>query len=83
MAPGAYTFVVTGKDETPGIGLVEAYDLSPLSASKLANISTRGLVVTGDDVLIGGFIVGEVESNTVVIRAIGPSLASSGISCSA
>ena len=80
LAPGAYTFVVTGKDETPGIGLVEAYDLSPLSASKLANISTRGLVATGDDVLIGGFIVGEVESNTLVIRAIGPSLASSGIS---
>ena len=80
LAPGAYTFVVTGKDETPGIGLVEAYDLSPLAASKLANISTRGLVVTGDDVLIGGFIVGEVESNTLVIRAIGPSLASSGIS---
>ena len=50
------------------------------SASKLANISTRGLVGTGDDVLIGGFIMGDVESNTVVIRAIGPSLASSGVS---
>ena len=80
LAPGAYTFVVTGKEETPAIGLVEAYDLSPLAASKLANLSTRGLVVTGDDVLIGGFIVGDVESNTLVIRAIGPSLASSGIS---
>lgn len=80
LAPGAYTFVVTGKDSTAGIGLAEAYDLSPLSASKLANLSTRGLVGTGDDVLIGGFIVGEVETNTQVIRARGPSLASSGIS---
>jgi arylsulfate sulfotransferase len=79
LAPGAYTFVVTGKDLTPGIGLVEVYDLSPLANSKLANLSTRGSVGTDDDVLISGFIVGEVESNTVVIRAVGPSLASAGI----
>lgn len=80
LSAGAYTFVVTGKDNTPGIGLVEAYDLSPLSNSKLANISTRGSVGTGDDVLISGFIVGEVDSDTVVIRVLGPSLASAGIS---
>jgi hypothetical protein len=79
LAPGAYTFVVTGKDLTSGIGLVEAYDLSPLANSKLANLSTRGAVGTGDDVLISGFIVGEVASNTVVIRAVGPSLAAAGI----
>jgi arylsulfate sulfotransferase len=79
LEPGAYTFVVLGKDSTAGVGLVEAYDLSPLAASRLANLSTRGLVGTGDNVLIGGFIVGEVESNTVVIRAVGPSLASAGI----
>ena len=80
LVPGAYTFVVTEKDGTSGIGLVEAYDLSPLAASKLANLSTRGLVETGDNVLISGFIVGEVGSNTLVIRALGPSLASAGIS---
>ena len=80
LTPGAYTFVVTGKGGTPGIGLVEAYDLSPLADSKLANISTRGSVGTGDNVLISGFIVGEVASATVVVRAIGPSLASSGLS---
>lgn len=79
LAPGAYTFVVTGKDLMPGVGLVEAYDLSPLASSKLANLSTRGAVGSGDDVLISGFIVGEVASNTVVIRAIGPSLASGGV----
>jgi len=80
LAPGAYTVVVTGKDATPGIGLVEAYDLSPLTASKLANLSTRGPVGTGDSVLISGFIVGDVASNTVVIRALGPSLGSAGLS---
>jgi arylsulfate sulfotransferase len=80
LVPGAYTFVVTQKDTTPGIGLVEAYDLSPLAGSKLANLSTRGLVETDDNVLISGFIVGEVGSNTLVIRALGPSLAPAGIS---
>ena len=69
-----------GKAARRAIGLVEAYDLSPLADSKLANISTRGLVGTGDDVLISGFIVGDVASATVVVRAIGPSLASSGLS---
>jgi hypothetical protein len=79
LSPGAYTFVVTGKDPTPGIGLVEAYDLAPLASSQLANLSTRGLVGTGDEVLISGFIVGDVASDTVVIRAIGPSLTSAGV----
>jgi arylsulfate sulfotransferase len=80
LAPGAYTVIVTGKDATPGIGLVELYDLSPLSNSKLGNTSTRGSVGTGDNVLIGGFIVGDVDSATVVVRALGPSLAAYGVS---
>jgi hypothetical protein len=80
LAPGAYTVIVTGKDATPGIGLVELYDISPLSNSKLGNTSTRGSVGIGDNVLIGGFIVGDVDSATVVVRAIGPSLAGYGVS---
>ena len=80
LAPGAYTVIVTGKDPTPGIGLVELYDLSPLSHSKLGNISTRGSVGTLDNVLISGFIVGDVANATVVVRALGPSLASHGVS---
>src|SRR5882762_10175584 len=80
LAPGAYTVTVTGKDATPGIGLVELYDLSPLSNSKLRNMSTRGSVGTGDDALISGFIVGDVGSATVVVRALGPSLAAYGVS---
>jgi arylsulfate sulfotransferase len=80
LAPGAYTVIVRGKDPTPGIALVELYDLSPLSNSKLVNMSTRGAVGTLDEVLISGFIVGDVDSATVVVRAIGPSLASYGVS---
>jgi len=80
LAPGAYTVIIRGKQATPGIGLVELYDLSPLSNSKLKNISTRGSVGTLDNVLISGFIVGDVASATVVVRALGPSLASHGVS---
>ena len=80
LDPGAYTFVVRGKDAIRGISLVEAYDLSPVADSRLANMSARGLVGAGEDQLISGFIVGEVGSTTVVLRAIGPSLGSAGIS---
>jgi arylsulfate sulfotransferase len=80
LAPGTYTVIVRGKQATPGIGLVELYDLSPLSNSKLKNMSTRGAVGTLDNVLITGFIVGDVGSGTVVVRAVGPSLASHGVS---
>jgi hypothetical protein len=79
LAPGAYTVIVRGKDPTPGTGLVELYDLSPQSNSTLKNMSTRGSVDTGDNVLISGFIVGDVDSATVVVRALGPSLAASGV----
>jgi hypothetical protein len=79
LAPAAYTVVASGKDTDSGIGLVEAYDLSPESDSRMANISTRGLVGAGDSVLIGGFIVGQVSNTTIVLRALGPSLASANV----
>lgn len=68
----AYTAIVRGKDNSVGIGLVEAYDLNQAANSRLANISTRGLVETGDNVLIGGFIVGDGVAK-VIVRALGPS----------
>jgi hypothetical protein len=68
-----YTAIVRGKNEGTGIGLVEAYDAAQAANSKLANISTRGFVEGGNNVLIGGFIVGNGDS-TVFIRALGPSL---------
>jgi hypothetical protein len=75
LAPGAYTAIVKDKNGTTGVGLVEIYDLDPASGSKLANISSRGFVQTGDDVMIAGFIIGQATaSEKVIIRAIGPSL---------
>ena len=79
LAPGSYTVILHGQNSGTGIGLVEAYDLDTAVPSSLANISTRGFVQTGDDVLIAGFIVGNGGSDTVVVRAIGPSLAASGV----
>ena len=73
LAPGAYTMVVTGKNLTQGISLAEVYELyGPGLNSKLGNVSGRGFVGTGDNVLISGFIVGDVGSATVVVRALGP-----------
>jgi hypothetical protein len=68
--------VLTGKDNSNGIALVEAYDLdSSGNSSILANISSRGLVDAGDNVMIGGFIAGNQSGDTkVLIRGIGPSL---------
>ena len=77
----SYTAVVRGKNGATGVGLVEVYDLALGSNSKLANISTRGFVDTGDNVMIGGFIVGgsAVDRTRVVVRAIGPSLSQFGL----
>jgi arylsulfate sulfotransferase len=75
LPPGAYTVIVRGKDVTPGIGLVELYDISTLANAKLGNMSTRGSVGTQDNILINGFIVGDVDSATVIVRALGPTLA--------
>jgi hypothetical protein len=69
-----YTAIIRGADGGTGIGVVEAYDLSLGADSKLANISTRGLVQTGDNVLFAGTIVVGDASQKVLIRALGPSL---------
>ena len=73
-----YTAIVRGVNDGTGIGVVEAYDLDRSVDSKLANISTRGLVATGDNVLIGGTIVLGQTSQKVIVRAIGPSLSVTG-----
>ena len=81
LTPGAYTVVVTGKNGAQGISLAEVYEVpSPGVNSILTNVSGRGFVGTGDNVLISGFIVGDVGSGTVVVRALGPSLGSFGVS---
>lgn len=82
LSPDVYTAIVSGKNGVTGVGLLEVYDLNPAVNSKLANISTRGSVQTQDNVMIGGFILGgtNLQPAKVVVRAIGPSLGSAGIS---
>jgi hypothetical protein len=78
LAPGLYTAIVRGNGDSTGVALVEAYDVESSAAPRLANISTRGFVETGDNAMIGGFIVGDQSSGVrVVARALGPSLKAS------
>jgi phospholipase/lecithinase/hemolysin len=79
LAPGQYTARLAGKNNGTGNGVVEVYDLAPGTSATLANLSTRGFVGTGDNVMIGGVIIGNGESPIMVFRALGPSLASFGI----
>jgi hypothetical protein len=78
LPPGNYTAIVQGVNGGTGVGIVEVYDLNAASGSLLANISTRGFVQTGDNVMIGGFIV-VTQPTRVIIRAIGPSLSQLGV----
>jgi hypothetical protein len=80
LQPGAYTAIQTGAGGGTGVGLIEVYDVDPLAASRLINISTRGLVQTGNNVLIAGCsLAGDSASNDVVVRALGPSLVPLGV----
>jgi len=81
LSPGPHTVVVRGKNNSSGIGVVEAYDLESGTAAQLANISTRGFVDSGNNVMIGGFILGPDNTGSahVAIRGIGPSLVQAGI----
>jgi hypothetical protein len=80
LNPGAYTAVVKGNDNATGVALIEVYDLSQAVPAKLANISTRAFVSTGDDIVIAGFILGGHSGNDrIVVRGIGPSLIAFGV----
>lgn len=83
LDPGAYTAIVRGKNDGTGVGLVEAYDLysGSTAESQFLNISTRGFVDVGQNVMIGGIIAGpsDAGSGRVLVRAIGPSLSAVGV----
>lgn len=78
LGPGSYTAIQKGKNDTTGIGVIEVYDLDPAAPAQLSNLSTRGFIETGENVMIGGFIAGG-NGTEVIVRAIGPSLTSLGI----
>jgi glucose/arabinose dehydrogenase len=80
LQPGNYTAILKGQGNGTGVGLVEVYDVDQASASRLANISGRATVLTGNNVLFAGFIVGNnIGAAKVVIRGLGPSLAQAGV----
>jgi phospholipase/lecithinase/hemolysin len=79
LAPGQYTAQLAGKDGGTGNGLVEVYDLQSGASSALANLSTRGYFSPGDNVLIGGLIIGSGDSPIIVLRALGPTVGSAGV----
>ncbi len=80
LNPGAYTAVVRGNNNTTGVASIEVYDLSQAVPAKLANISTRAIVSTGDDIVIAGFILGNHTGNDrIVMRGVGPSLTDFGV----
>ncbi len=78
LAPGAYTTIVTGAGGTTGVGIVEVFEVDRPDLP-LVNIATRGRVLTGADVMIGGFIIQGDAPQTVIVRARGPSLAAQGV----
>ena len=79
LPAGNYTAIVRGVNNLTGVALVEVYDLVPETSSVLSNISTRGYVQTGDNVMIGGFMVQGSEPKKVIVRVIGPELTQYGI----
>lgn len=83
LNPGSYTAIVKSfsnaqQPATTGVALFEVYDLRT-SGSRLGNVSTRGQVGTGDNIMIGGFIIGGSTPKPVVIRALGPTLTQFGV----
>jgi hypothetical protein len=80
LVPGPYTAIVRGSDGTSGVGLVEVYDLNQAVDAKLANLSTRAAVSTGDNIVIAGFVLSiGSSSDRIVVRGLGPSLTAFGV----
>jgi hypothetical protein len=78
LNPGAYTAIVRGFQNSTGTALVEVYDMS-VGSTELSNISARGFVQTGDNVMIAGVIV-QFHNKRVIVRALGPTLTGLGVS---
>ncbi|HEV2805777.1 MAG TPA: hypothetical protein VGW57_12705 [Chthoniobacterales bacterium] len=77
---GSYTAIVRDTGGRTGTALVEVYDVDPAPGREVLNVSTRGFIGTGDDVMIAGTILEPGAGPTrIVARAIGPSLGAAGI----
>jgi hypothetical protein len=79
LGPGSYTAELSGVDATTGVGLIEVYEVNTAEVPVLVNISTRATVATGSQIMIAGFVVGGAQPATVLVRAVGPTLANFGV----
>ena len=79
LPPAAYSAILTGKNQTAGLGLIEIYDGDQAVTSQLANMSTRGFVGAQSNVMIGGFILGGTGNTRIAVRGLGPSLTQFGL----
>ena len=79
LAPGAYTAPVAATDDGSGIALLEVYDASTTSAINVINASTRAFVGAGDSVLIPGFVISGTGALKLLVRAVGPTLTTLGV----
>jgi hypothetical protein len=77
LAPGSYTVLLRGRNNTSGVGLNEVYDLSPSASSSLSAVGTRAFISTGSNILISGIIT--PQASNIVIRGLGPSLPLAGV----
>ncbi|OIR01810.1 intracellular exo-alpha-L-arabinofuranosidase 2 [mine drainage metagenome] len=79
-APGGLgTAEITSVDGNPGVALGEIYSADSTQSTRLTGLSARAIVGTGDNVLVGGFIITGSTPTTVLIRGIGPTLSTQGI----
>lgn len=81
LGAGAFTLQVAGPAGTTGVALAELFDTAPAAFGirRLANVSARTPVGTGEQILIAGFSVGGGTARTFLIRAAGPALAGFGV----
>lgn len=80
LDPGAYTFIVNGKNNSTGVVLLEVYDADTANtAARFVNIATRAYSTTGNGVTIGGFVIAGSKPKQVLLRAVGPTLSALGL----
>ena len=79
LQPGPYTAIVRGVSSGVGVALAEVYDVDQNKPANAVNISSRGRVRTGDNVMMAGFVIGGTRSRNVIVRALGPSLTARGV----
>lgn len=80
LSPGLYTASLRSIDQSPGVTLLELYDVDrDASANRLVNVSVRAQVGIGDNVLIPGIVVAGDSAQIFLIRAVGPTLADFGV----